>query len=197
METERHEALSDRERQIARLAAEGLTDKEIARRLDVSITTVRTYWVRMRRKLGAANRAQAIVRALDAKTPKLEGRARFETLFRRLLDTSLLGILIVAQDGRVLDANDEFLRIAGCDRQCITDSSLRWEWPCIRSEGSGLEIAHIDRPDGRRVHVLGACALVEPTDGVQLCYALSLDRVRQAEGRLVQAKSNRDSDRRV
>lgn len=52
--------LSTREAEMLELAVEGLTDKEIAARLGVSITTVRTYWLRVRGKLGAQNRSHAI-----------------------------------------------------------------------------------------------------------------------------------------
>ncbi len=54
-----HLALSEREREIVLLAAEGLADKEIAKRLGITAGTVRTYWERLRPKLGASNRAQA------------------------------------------------------------------------------------------------------------------------------------------
>jgi DNA-binding CsgD family transcriptional regulator len=48
--------LSEREREVAELAACGLHDKEIARRLGISITTVRTHIDHAFRKLGVTNR---------------------------------------------------------------------------------------------------------------------------------------------
>ena len=48
--------LSEREREVAELAACGLADKEIARRLAISVTTVRTHIDHAFRKLGVANR---------------------------------------------------------------------------------------------------------------------------------------------
>ena len=53
-------ALSFREAQIVWLAAEGLTDKEICRSLSITRSTVSTYWKRIRDKLGAVTRANAI-----------------------------------------------------------------------------------------------------------------------------------------
>src|SRR5688500_6082165 len=50
-------ALSVREEEVALLAAEGLTDKEIADRLGLSPGTLRTYWERTRAKLGAKTRS--------------------------------------------------------------------------------------------------------------------------------------------
>jgi DNA-binding CsgD family transcriptional regulator len=55
--------LSTREREVARLAACGLGDKEIARRLGISPTTVRTHIDHAYRKLGVNNRV-ALTRCL-------------------------------------------------------------------------------------------------------------------------------------
>lgn len=53
-------ALSDRERAVTRLASKGLTDKEIALRLGLAFTTIRTYWKRIRQKLSAVNKVHAV-----------------------------------------------------------------------------------------------------------------------------------------
>ncbi|WP_454906384.1 response regulator transcription factor [Variovorax gossypii] len=49
--------LSAREQQVARCVREGLTDKEIARRMEVGVPTVRTYLRRIFDKLGIERRA--------------------------------------------------------------------------------------------------------------------------------------------
>lgn len=51
------ETLSEREAAVARLVAKGLTAREIAARMGVEVTTVRTYLRRIYVKTGAANRA--------------------------------------------------------------------------------------------------------------------------------------------
>jgi PAS domain S-box-containing protein len=56
--------LSEREREVLFLAADGLTDKQIAVRLEIGPKTVRTYWDRIRAKLGASSRTQALALAL-------------------------------------------------------------------------------------------------------------------------------------
>lgn len=56
--------LSAREREVAHLAACGLGDKEIARRLGISPTTVRTHIDHAYRKLGVNNRV-ALARCID------------------------------------------------------------------------------------------------------------------------------------
>jgi len=54
--------LSKRENEVASLAACGLHDKEIARRLGISITTVRTHLDHAFRKLGVTNRMLLVQR---------------------------------------------------------------------------------------------------------------------------------------
>ncbi|MCW5937643.1 MAG: hypothetical protein KIT11_10100 [Fimbriimonadaceae bacterium] len=52
--------ITPREASILSLAAEGMTDKQIALELKLSVGTVRTYWSRIRIKLRALTRAQAV-----------------------------------------------------------------------------------------------------------------------------------------
>lgn len=55
--------LSGREQEILQSIAQGATGKEIASRLKLSIRTVETYRVRLKRKLGARNIAELLTRA--------------------------------------------------------------------------------------------------------------------------------------
>jgi two-component system response regulator DesR len=57
--------LTDRERQVLRLAGDGLTNGEIAARLHLSDGTVRNYLSEAMSKLGAANRVAAARTARD------------------------------------------------------------------------------------------------------------------------------------
>lgn len=52
-------ALTDREREVLQLAAEGFTDKEIAHRLGIAPDTVRHHLSSIFDKLGVTNRAAA------------------------------------------------------------------------------------------------------------------------------------------
>lgn len=56
--------LSDREHEVLLLLADGLSAAEIAPRLHVSESTVKSHVARIYQKLGAANRAQALVTAM-------------------------------------------------------------------------------------------------------------------------------------
>jgi DNA-binding NarL/FixJ family response regulator len=73
-------ALSHRERQVLALAADGATNPEIARRLMVSLSTVKTHLSSSFAKLGVGGRSEALAALLDESapvlTPSVESPAR-------------------------------------------------------------------------------------------------------------------------
>lgn len=56
--------LSERESEVLRRVADGLSNKEIARDLDISVSTVKLHVQDLLSKLGASDRTQAAVKAL-------------------------------------------------------------------------------------------------------------------------------------
>jgi len=63
-ECRRHHRLHKRELEVLRLAAKGISNKEIAKRLDISNRTVQTHLLRIFRKLGVSSRTEAVLRAV-------------------------------------------------------------------------------------------------------------------------------------
>jgi len=59
--------LSKREREILRLLAEEFSNKQIADRLNVSLSTVKTHIHNILEKMNAGDRGQAVSRARDLK----------------------------------------------------------------------------------------------------------------------------------
>src|SRR6202051_3398378 len=49
-----------------------------------------------------------------------------ETKIRRLLDSNIVGVCIWDFDGRILEANDEFLRMVSYDREDLVSGRIRW-----------------------------------------------------------------------
>ena len=58
--------LSHRELHVLRQVADGLSNKQIARRLGISEKTVRNHLSRVFNKLGATNRTEAVMHAMRA-----------------------------------------------------------------------------------------------------------------------------------
>lgn len=61
---ERANALTPRQREILRLLASGLENKQIARKLGIGVHTVKTHVSRVLAKLGASSRTEAVVVAM-------------------------------------------------------------------------------------------------------------------------------------
>ncbi|MBI5708058.1 MAG: helix-turn-helix transcriptional regulator [Armatimonadetes bacterium] len=56
--------LSPRESQIVELAIQGLTNEGIAHKLDLSVGTVNTYWLRIRMKVGGVGRTDSVAKVI-------------------------------------------------------------------------------------------------------------------------------------
>jgi PAS domain S-box-containing protein len=114
----------------------------------------------------------------------------------RLIDSNIIGIVIWDLDGRLLDANDAFLRMVGYDRDDLR-AGIRWfdmtppDWQEVhaRYEAEELKTTGMMQPrekeyfrkDGSRVPVLigAACFEGQSTQGV--AYIVDLSKQKHAE----------------
>lgn len=129
--------LSEREKEVLFLAGEGLTDKEIALRLDIGQKTVRTYWDRMRAKLGAASRTEVLAKAVQS---AFDAVAASEQRLRMFVENMPVLFNAYDEESNIILVNQE------CDR-------LTGYTPAQFYDGSALELAMPD--DDYRAKVLG------------------------------------------
>ena len=119
-----------------------------------------------------------------------------EAQIRRLVDANIVGVLISDMDGRVLEANDAFLRIVGYTRDDLASGRIRWteltppEWHAasqravaqLRATGSAdlFEKEYL-RKDGTRVPVLIAAAALTGTPIQSVAFVVDLTERKRGE----------------
>lgn len=113
--------LSEREKEVLFLAGDGLTDKEIALRLSIGPKTVRTYWDRMRAKLGAASRTEVLAKALQAAHDQLSAS---EQRIRMFVESMPVVFSALDAEMNVILANDECERLTGYQSEEILNEPL-------------------------------------------------------------------------
>ncbi len=97
-------ALSDREIEILEGAINGLTDQQIGNAINISASTVNSYWVRIRGKLGHLSRTEFVSRILQQRALKEN-----DALRSRIAE--LEAELLRAQKGTWNSENAEMLRV--------------------------------------------------------------------------------------
>jgi PAS domain S-box-containing protein len=121
-----------------------------------------------------------------------EGEARV----RRLVDANIIGIFLWHADGRVFDANEEFVRIIGHSREDLASGRVRWtdftlpEWreddarvmEELRGGGAAkAQERELLRKDGARVPVLTGGTLFEGSTDEGVAFVVDLTERKQAE----------------
>ncbi|WP_431267272.1 PAS domain-containing sensor histidine kinase [Dankookia sp. P2] len=143
------------------------------------------------------------VRMLGVNRDITEARAR-EAELRAMLEANPIGVLRGDVHGRILDANDALLRLAGTDRAALEAGTLRWdtltppEW--LPADAAGIAEARekgactpyekeYQRADGSRVSVLVGFALVGEAREDTIAFILDLTDRKRAEAALLQDKA--------
>jgi PAS domain S-box-containing protein len=122
--------------------------------------------------------------------------AEREARIRRLVDANIVGIFIFQLEGRILEANDAFLRIVGYDHEDLAAERIRWtdltppEW----LDSDNQRIAELKttgtlqpfekeyfRKDGSRVPVLIGVAMFETGERQGVGFVLDLTARKRAE----------------
>lgn len=146
---------------------------------------------------------QADLRTLTTLNKQLEER---EAKIQRLVDADIIGIFIWELGGRIIEANDAFLRLVGYEREDLVSGRLRWtdltppEWldrdfrhylPELKRTGrlQPFEKEYF-RKDGSRVPVLIGAASFEEGGDQGVAFVLDLSERKRAEAEA------RESERR-
>ena len=136
---------------------------------------------------------QADLKSLARLHGEIEER---ETKIRRLVDSNIMGVFIWDFDGRILEANDEFLRMVSYDREDLVSGRIRWadltppDWrdrnnARIEQQKSSSRFEPFEkeytRKDGSRVPVLIGGATFEEGGNQGVAYVLDLTERKRVE----------------
>jgi PAS domain S-box-containing protein len=143
---------------------------------------------------------QRVVTAFNALSDDLQiayrNLAEREAKIRRLVDANIIGIFVWDFEGRILEANDAFLRIVGYDRDDLASGRLRWtdltppEWRDrdarvieeLKATGSVQPFEkEYFRRGGSRVSVLIGAATFEEAEHQGVAFVLDLTERNRAE----------------
>lgn len=157
--------LSEREKEILEYAIEGLTDQQIGNRLKITASTVNSYWVRIRGKLGhlsrtelvskiVSQRASADHKALSGLIQQLEldlARARERLnnseqaeFLRIAFEANAEPVFLMDSSGKIILCNKRFGQIFGCH---IDESGPRDFYEFFAIGNGNSKIRHINFSD--------------------------------------------------
>jgi PAS domain S-box-containing protein len=149
---------------------------------------------------------EIVVTAVDVTERKRAEQAlrEREAKIRRLVDSNIIGIFIWDFDGRVLEANDEFLRMVNYDREDLVSGRVKWaeltppDWrdrtnARIEQQKSGGRFEPFEkqytRKDGSRVPVLIGGATFEEGGNQGAAFVLDLTERKRAEQALIRSEA--------
>jgi PAS domain S-box-containing protein len=125
-----------------------------------------------------------------------------EAKVRRLVDSNIVGILIIDLGGQLIEANDAFLGMVGYEREDLVSGRMRWtdltppEWragdakrvEAVKSTGTlqPFEKEYFHK-DGSRVPALVGVARFEETGNQAVAFVVDLTARKRAESELAHA----------
>jgi PAS domain S-box-containing protein len=125
-----------------------------------------------------------------------------EAKVRRLVDSNIIGILIIDLTGQIIEANDAFLRMVGYEREDLVSGHMRWtdltppEWSA--GDAKRVEVVKLTgtsqpfekeyfHKNGSRVPVLVGVARFEEAGNQAVAFVIDLTERKRAEAELAHA----------
>jgi diguanylate cyclase (GGDEF)-like protein/PAS domain S-box-containing protein len=155
-------------------------------------------------------RTASLTEVVQALRQQIAERNDAEIRFRRLVDSNIIGFMLVDMDGRILEANDAFLNELGYTREDLAQGMLRKqnltppgyhtmdEWMRTRLRESGycppFEKAYI-RKDGSHWPVLVGVVRLDTPEPHVVCFVIDVTERRRAQDAL--QKSYDEMEHRV
>lgn len=182
--------LSGRERQLLMLAGEGCTDAEIALRLGISTATINVYWTRLRTKIGARSRTEAVAMSIrdQAENDHRKLELQFESARQKRDDEQALaasicalvedapdGILVCDASGSIIYANSAFSGLFGYGQRELIGAHVSLLIPERYREGHKASVLQFaEHPEPRRMgHGLFVRGVRKDGREVFVCVTLS------------------------
>ncbi len=175
---ERKTGLSPRQTEIMRLAAGGMTDKEIAQATGLSLGTLRSHWDRMRARLGASSRGEVIARAAEDIRLALANEV---DILRHVLSQQRTFVWTATADGVVDYVNDWFEKFSGLPQEELLGSGCRVLMP----EEQQVESRDRWNEAQRRASGYRARVLFRSAKGELVPHRIELSPLQMVDGRVV------------
>jgi two-component system, sensor histidine kinase and response regulator len=128
--------------------------------------------------------------------------------FRKLVQSSLIGVMVARLDGTIIEANEELLRMLGYSRAEFAAGGLRWDALTpgehraadtqailqLRAIGTcqAWEKEYLHK-DGHRVPVLVGVTILEGNDADCICFVVDISQQKRTEQELKGAKQAADA----
>lgn len=162
--------------------------------------------------LGKTRLFNAFLHDISRRKQAEETLRRGDARLRALVDSDIIGIIIAGLDGRVIEANDAFLRTVGYTRADLARGAVRWD------QMTPPEYRHLDehaleqlartgacapwekeyiRQDGSRVQVLVGVTLLPGAPDESFCFVLDISERKRAEAELQRARDAAEAANRA
>jgi PAS domain S-box-containing protein len=176
-----------------------------------AVEGVITFGFEVTDQVVARRQAEALAADLSAQQVALK---KSEARFSRLVEANIIGVILAGPNGRILEANDAFLRMMGYTREDLQNGGINWvemtppdyaqqDEQVLRELANSGSCAPFEkeyiRKDGSRVPILLGAAQLESDELAWVCFVLDLTESKKTEALLRQqaaelAQANRLKD---